>query len=457
MESTILMNLLRYTTGVAILIAAAAAHSFALDNDISGIAKVKLSGWLTQDQIAQCKADARARFRVHLISWLDEEKNLKIDTTANLTNLLFGTFVDSCLSRTRELPELKGSFWTYAYSIPSDSLFTMMSSYNDRVELLATDSWIRLTNALSRNDYEEIYYQSVEVIARTSEYIGPALKIPGDTTRSLLDTARSALKSFLEKISIASSAQLLSGKPGMPADSPPVMTVTIEGHPFPGLGMTGFIPGGRDIWKGVSDNKGQISFENLIIPFAKNGTLIYVTPNLGRVLDNRWHIGVRDFGIESANDLNQSFFLKINRPSFSLVFDASDPDPADTLPQDFLSGALIKKFLEDSCWLDSSLDSIKADLSISITCRISSANSEALDAGEARFEGSVAILAPHLRPPRSEKEPFYFEKKYDEIPYGAAGRRSLDQHVRMSVPLGVFIWDANVKMHEAVRKVIARL
>ena len=126
----------------------------------------------------------------------------------------------------------------------------------------------------------------------------------------------------------------------MPADSPPVMSVTIEGHPFSGLGMTGFIPGGQDIWRGVADNKGQISFENLIIPFAKNGTLIYVTPNLGRVLDSRWHMGVKDFGIESTNDLNQGFFLKINRPTFSLVFDASDPDPADTLPQDFLSGLL---------------------------------------------------------------------------------------------------------------------
>ncbi len=442
---------------ISLIIALAPSNRFAFDDAISGVAKVKLSGTLTREQMATCKSDARARFRLQLLAWLEREKNIRIDTNDLLTNLLFGRFVDSCLNHATATPEFKGSYWTFAYRIPPDSATAAIASYNDRVELLATHSWERLSNAVTQTNYEEIYYQSIEVIAHATEHLGTPLTVPVENAIPLIDTARSVLKRFLEQLSITSSDQLISGKPGMPAVAPPTVTVTIEGHPFPGLGMTGFIPGGRDVWNGATDHDGGISFENLIIPFEKNGTMMYVTPNLGRVLDNRWHVGVKNFGIEIAKDLNQSFFLKIERPTFSLAFEVSDQDPADTLPKEFLSGGLMRKFLADSCWLDPSVDGTKADLAISVTCRLSSANSDALDAGEARIEGSVTILAPRLSPPRAETENIYFEKKYDVVPYETSDRRRSDRVSRMSVPLGGFIWETNVKLREAVRTLLSRL
>jgi hypothetical protein len=430
---------------------------FAFDDAVSGIAKIKLSGQLTQEQITSCKSDARARFRAHLIAWLDQERNVKVDTTDALTCLLFGNFVDSCIGRTQGMPELKGSYWTYAYSMPPDSVAAVIASYDDRIELLATHSWVRLTNAITVHNDEEIYYQSVSVIAHAAAYIGPSLRVPGDSAALLIDTARSVLRGFLDRLAVTSSDQLIAGKPGMPATDPPTITVTIGGRPFSGLGMTGFIPGGHDVWNGVTDHDGRITFENFIVPFAANGTMLYVAPNLGRVLDNQWHVGVKDFGIESSNDLNQSFFLKITRPVFSLTFDASDPDPADSLPREFLSGALVKKFLVDSCWLDSAADSGGADLAIGVKCRISSANSDELDAGEARLEGVVTVQAPRLSPPRFETDSIYFEKKYDRVPYETSNRRRSDALSRMSVPLGGFIWEANVKIRRALRAAIGRL
>ena len=452
------MKLSRYCTFVSLIIVTGFSSRFAFDDAISGTAKIKLSGTPTEDQIAKCKSDARARFRMQLLVWLDQEKDIKVDTTDRLTALLFWSFVDSCINRAKATQEFRGSYWTCAYSIPPESVNAVLTSYNDRVELLATHSWERLTNAITQKNYEEIYYQSVEVIAHASEYLEKALTVPGDSAKTLIDTARSELKSFLEKLTMTSSDQLISGKPGMPVAAPPTMTVTIDGHPFSGLGMTGFIPGGRDVWNGAADHNGEISFENLVMPFAKNGTLMYVTPNLGQVLDNQWHVGVKDFGIETAKEVHQGFFLKIDRPTFSLTFEISDPDPADTLSKEFISGGLMKKFLVDSCWLDPSVDSTKSDLAISVKCQIVSANSEALDAGEARLEGSVTVQAPRLSPPRTETELIYFEKKYNQNPYETSNRRRSDQIPQMvSVPLGDFVWDANVKLREAVWKIMSRL
>jgi hypothetical protein len=442
---------------VSLIIVTGFSSRFAFDDAISGKAKIKLSGTPTQEQIAKCTSDARARFRVQLLIWLEQEQNIKIDTNDRLTTLLFWNFVDSCINRAKATQEFRGSYWTCAYSIPPESVNAALAEYNDRVELLATHSWERLTNAITQKNYDEIYYQSVEVIAHASEYIGRALTVPGKNEIILIDTARSELKSFLERLSMTSSDQLISGKPGMPALNPPSMTVTIDGRPFSGLGMTGYIPGGRDVWNGAADHNGEISFENFIIPFAKNGTLMYVSPNLGQVLDNQWHVGVKDFGIDIEKDLNQGFFLKIDRPTFLLTFEISDPDPADTLPKEFLSGGLMKRFLADSCWLNPSVDSMNADLAISIRCQIVSANSEDLDAGEARLEGSVAVQAPRLLPPRTETETIYFEKKYDQTPYETSDRRRSDQVYRMPVPLGDFVWDANVKLRKAIQKIMSRL
>ena len=118
----------------------------------------------------------------------------------------------------------------------------------------------------------------------------------------------------------------------------------------------------------------------------------------------------------------------------------------------------MKKFLADSCWLDPSADSTKADLAIGVTCRLSSANSDALDAGEARLEGSVVILAPRLSPPRAETENIYFEKKYDVVPYETSDRRPFRPGFPdVGAARRFFIWEANVKLREAVKKILLRL
>jgi len=450
------MNYYRCIAATGVVILMTVTNQYAFDRTISGAAKVKLTGPITQEQMDQCKTDAKFRLKPQVLRWLDEQKGIRIDTTDVLTNLLFQGFLDSCVIRAKETSAFKEKYWTFSYTVTPEDVEAALNAFDDRIELLAVHAWKRLENAIEQKNYEEIYYQSVSVIAYASEYMGALLTVPGDSNKILLEEGRSILTSFLERLYLTSSGQIIEGKPGYPPRNPLTMGVTIDGHPFAGLGLTGYIPGGVDVFTGVADNTGVISFENLIIPFVKNGSMMYVAPNLGRVINSKWRIDMKDFGIKIGNDLNQTFFFKIDKPMFALTFEATATDPTDTLPRDFMNGTTMKKYLTDSCWLlPASAGSGQPDLIIAIKCQIASASSETYEAGLARLEGSVLVQAPQLTPPRTESETIDFEKKYEKLSYNLEDKKSRAKEPK--VPLGSFVWECNIKLRSIIRNILNRL
>jgi hypothetical protein len=58
------MNLCRTVSVTGVLIFVAATHQIASAQAISGNAKVKLTGPITQEQMDQCKLDAKNRLKV---------------------------------------------------------------------------------------------------------------------------------------------------------------------------------------------------------------------------------------------------------------------------------------------------------------------------------------------------------------------------------------------------------
>ncbi|MBN1128349.1 MAG: hypothetical protein JXA71_05150 [Chitinispirillaceae bacterium] len=432
-----------------------AINLHAYDQVIKGAAKVKLSGPITEEQMAACKQDARLRLKPEVVIWLEDQKGAEVDTNEVLVNLLFDTFLDSCIVRAKEASAFKDKYWTFTYSLLPEAIEAALKAYNDRIELLAVHSWERLQNAVAEQNHEEMYYQSVEVIAYSMAYMGRPLTVQGDESRLLIDEARKTLKSFLERVRITSTGQLIEGKAGRLALTPPSLSVTIDGRPFAGLGLTGYIPGGIDVFNGVADNSGKVSLDNFMIPFVRNGTLMYLSPNLGRVINNKWRVGIKHFGITTRNDLSQPFFFKIKKSTYSLKFEAIATDPTDTIPRDIASGALMKKFLTDSCYLEPVSHYSNPDLDVIIKCSVSTAGSSETESGEARFTALVTIRAPFLTPPRTESESIVYEKRYDKILVYYNSKKKIERI--SSVPIGSFLWEANVKLREGVRKILVRL
>jgi hypothetical protein len=405
--------------------------------------------------MSKCKLDAKLRLKPEVLAYLEDQKGVRVDTSEYLANLLFDNFLDSCINRSKEASAFKEKYWTFSYTLLPEAIDAAIKNYNDRIELLAVHSWKRLENAVAQQNYEEIYYQSVEVIAYSTAYLGPLLNVQSDSNKILIEEGRRTLKYFLERVHIASTGQLIEGKPGRLANSPPTLSVTIDGRPFAGLGLTGYIPGGMDVFTAVADNNGVVSLDNFLIPFVRNGTMMYVSPNLGRVINSKWRVGIKDFGITIKNDLTQLFFFKIGRSSFTLKYEAVALDPTDTIPPDIASGAIVKKYLIDSCNMEPATSKAPADLNITIKCKLASTGSSDLEVGEARYQAFVSIQAPFLTPPRTEEESFEYEKKYDKILIYYDSRKNIQRI--SSVPLGSFLWEANVKLRGAIRRILNRL
>jgi hypothetical protein len=437
------------------IILTAVTNLHAFDEVIKGAAKVKLSGPITKEQAAQCRNEAKMRLKPEIVMWLEDVQGVMLDTNDLLTNLLFETFLDTCVLHAKEASEFKEKYWTYSYTILPEEITAALKSYNERIELLAVHSWKRLENAISQQNFEEIYYQSVAVIAYATAFLGPHLTVQGDKDRLLIDEARKALKNLLERMRITASGQLIEGKPGHQANTPPMLQITIDGRPFTGLGLTGYIPGGIDVFNGVADNNGSVSLENFMIPFVHTGTLMYLNPNLGRVINNDWRLGIKHFGISMRKDLSQPFFFKIKKPTFTLRFKAVAIDPTETNPPDIANGSLIKKYLMDSCFFEPVSAANNPDLNITINCKLFSTGSSEMESGAARFEAVVSIQAPYLTPPRTEGETIRYEKQYDKILVYYNSKKKIERI--SSVPIGSFLWEANVKLKQGIRKILNRM
>jgi hypothetical protein len=437
------------------IILTAITNQYAFDQEIKGVAKVKLVGPISNEQATQCKTEAKMRLKPEIVMWLEDVKGVTLDTNELLTNLLFETFLDSCVPRAKQASEFKEKYWIYSYTILPEAINKALTAYNERIELLAVHSWERLENAISQQNFEEIYYQSVAVIAYATAYLGPPLTVQGDQNRLLAGEARKTLKKFLERMRITASGQLIEGRPGHLATAPPMLQVTIDGRPFAGLGLTGYIPGGLDVFNGVADNNGAVSLDNFMIPFVHTGTLMYLSPNLGRVINNSWRLGIKHFGISMRNDLSQPFFFKIKKPTYSLRFEAVPTDPTDTIPKEIANGNLIKKYLTDSCFFEPASVMSSPDLNITINCKVSSAGSSEMESGAARFEAVVSIQAPYLTPPRTEGETIVYEKQYDKILVYYNSKKKIERI--SSVPIGSFLWEANVKLKQGIRKILNRM
>jgi hypothetical protein len=442
---------------LATIIFLTAANRYGFEQTISGAAKIKLSGPVSKEQMDTCKNEAKYHLKPTVLRWLEDQREIQVDTNDMLTNLLFDAFLDTCINRSKEASGFKDAYWTFSYTLPPDALEAALAAYNDRIELLAVHSWKRLQNAIEQKNHEETYYQAVEVIAYTTAYLGPLLTVPDDSNKILIEETRALLKDFLERVSISSTGQIIEGKPGFTAKMPPSMSVSIDGQPFAGLGLSGYIPGGADVYNGVADNTGVLTFDNLIVPFAKTGAMMYVSPNLGRVINGKWRVGMKDFGLKVKKDLNQSFFFKIDRPVFTLKLSATTADPTDSLPKDFASGVSIRKYLIDSCFMQEATGAAPVDLNITINCEAASANFSLMESSEANFKCAVSIQAPLLTPPRTESESFTIVKKYDKIPieYSYTDKKNRDKDPK--IPLGSFIWEANLKLHKTIRLVLERL
>jgi hypothetical protein len=408
---------------------------------ISGSASITLSGPASKEISLQAQTSALKSLSIELLQWLASDAETKIDTTNVLQKISFGMFADSCRAIAKTESSFKGKELTLTYLLTTDQARTKLQDYNAMVDARALDEWHNLKNAAGRNDYRAIYSTGIKALFFACAHLGVPVADPDSANKNLTDNIRLVVQQFFDKMTVTSSGTILAGKTGLAIQNPPSITLLVDSLPFSGVMFSGRLQNGTIIFSSLTDENGKIVIDNFKVPFVPNGTLLEACPNLTALIGIAGFLDPSYLGIKLNKSQVQTFIFKITKPKYTLDYKAASVSTI-TMPPDFANAAHVKKYLEDSCYLQDGTKNGPTDLTISINTQVSSYTYDESEELGIKVSSEIIVNGLSLQPPRTNKQQFVFEKRYGRY---------------LTPPYGLYFWEANGKLREAIKATIAGL
>ena len=426
-------------TGMVIILSVLFAGS-ASAQIISGSASMTLNGPATKAATAMVEIKALKKLKNELLRWLEYEAEISIDTTNPISNRTFEMFLDSCRSVAKTESTFKGKELTVTYLLTSDAAREKLDSYNRAVDERALSAWRNLAEARKANNTGMIYTEGLVGLFYAIAHFGPPVATP-DSGRDLAVDFRYAVQGVFDRMSASSSGLILTGKTGLAIQSPPVITLLLDSLSLPGITYTGRLQNGAILFSAAADRDGRIVVDNFKVPFVPNGTLFDIGPNAAPVLGMPGLIDPAGLGIRLNKGQVQSFIFKITKTTYTLDYKANSVNTI-TMPPDFASAAHVKKFLQDSCYLKEKTGSKPPDLAISIKVQVSSYTYDETEQIGIKVTAQIIVDGLLLEPKKTNKNQMVFEKRYGRY---------------LTPPYGLYFWEANGKLREAIKATIGGL
>ena len=408
---------------------------------VSGSASMKLTGPADKASRVQVQIKAIQNLRTELVRWLGTDAEISIDTTNPIASRGLDMFLDTCRNAAKMESSFKGKSLTVSYVLSGDLIREKIVSFNNTVDEMAVAAWRSLLNARSTNDFGSIYVKGLSGLFYTMVHLGPPLATPDSGGRDLGDDLRRTVQGVFDRMSVQSSTPILSGKTGHVIADPPVLTVLLDSLPLPGVTFSGRLQDGTVLFSAVVDEEGKVTPENLKMPFVANGTLFEIGPNAAPVLGMTGYINPADLGIRLDKGQVQSCIFKLVKTVYTLDNKTSSVNNI-TMPPDFASSTHVKKFLKDSCFLKEGGASEPIDLAITIKTQVSSYTYDETEEIGIKVTSQIIVNGLLLQPPREKSNTMVFEKRYNRY---------------LTPPYGLYFWEANGKLREAIKATIAGL
>lgn len=408
---------------------------------LKGSASIQLSGPATKAQSQEVRSIAKNKLKYETLVWLRETKGASIDTLNALHNFHLANLVDTCLRFCTEENDFRGKLLITNLVMTYEKADSAVMVFNDAADNSARECWYLLKTALQENNYQQVYTEGIRALSFATAHIGPPVASPDDPAKILADEIRLILQDFFDKMKVSSSNMILQGKTGQPVIEPPVITVLIDSTPLSHIAFTGLLQNGKALFTEKTDAKGKITFEHTKIPFVQNGTLFYVSPDPSKIIDAPNFISAKQFGILLRKSQDQNFIFKISRPLYTLDFKATSVSHI-TIPPDFANASYIKTYLKDSCYLQETTGTTPSDLIISLHSQVFKYDYDETEETSLKVSCQITVKGLSIDPPRSKQEIIEYEKRYEQ---------------NIDIPYGLFFWEANVKIREALKSTIENL
>jgi hypothetical protein len=429
----------RITGLTALCIALATGSSNA--QIVSGSASMTLSGQATTAATAQVEMKAIKKLKSELLQWLDDAAEISIDTANPASRLSFEMFLDTCRSAAKMESTFKGKELTVSYLLTGDLVREKVNSFNAMVDERAVSAWRQLLDARTSNNTALMYTRGLTCLFYALAHLGPPLATPDGDGGNLVDDCRQIVQTIFDKMSVKSSGPILAGKTGLALENPPTITLLLDSLPFPGIVYTGRLQNGAILFSATADDDGVILVDSFKIPFVPNGTLFDIGPNVAPVLGFPGLIDPTNLGIRLEKGQVQSFIFKIAKTTYTLDYSATSVNNI-TMPPDFASPAHVNKFLRDSCFLKETTGTEPADLKISIKAQVSNYTYDETEETGIKVTAQIIVKGMFLQPPKTNQKQMEFERRFGMFTTPA---------------YGLYFWEANAKLREAIKATIAGL
>ena len=408
---------------------------------VSGSASMRLDGPADKASRVQVQIKAMKSLRTELVRWLDSDAEISIDTTNPISNRILDMFLDSCRQSAKTESSFKGKSLTISYVLSGEQIREKITAFNGMVDELALAAWRDLNDARTANDFGRIYVRGITGLFYSLAHLGPPVATPDSGGRDLAGDIRRIVQGVFNRMSASSTGLILSGKTGHPIADPPVITLMLDSVPLPGVTYSGRLQDGTVLFSAVSDDNGKIAVDNFKFPFVANGTLFEIGPNVAPVLGLTGFINPADLGIRLEKGQVQSCIFKLIKTVYTLDYQAASVNNIP-MPPDFASPAHVKKFLNDSCFLKEATAGEPVDLAITIKTQVSSYTYDATEEIGIKVTAQITVNGLLLEPPREKSNTMVFEKRYNQF---------------LTPPYGLYFWEANGKLREAIKATIAGL
>lgn len=437
-ENSFMPNLYRNVFfSIAVIIFSTVSHG----QIVSGSASLKLSGPSDKANRVLVQIRAMESLKTELLRWLENEAEISIDTTNPVAERCFNMFLDTCRKVAKTESSFSGKKLTITYLLSGKQIRNKIESFNRTVDTLAVNAWRNLTDARSSNAFGRVYVKGLTGLFYTLAHLGPPLATPDSGGRDLADDFRRTVQEVFDRMSVKSTGLILTGKTGHVINDLPEITIQLDSLPLPGVTVSGRLQNGTVLFSSSADENGTITIEQFKMPFVANGTLFEIGPNVAPVLGLTGFIDPVDLGIRLDKGQVQSCIFKLIKTVYTLDYKASAVNTI-TLPPDFASPIHVNKFLRDSCFLKERTGGEPVDLAITIQTQVASYTYDETEEIGIKVTSQIKVNGLLLKPPREKTNTVVFEKRYNRY---------------LKLPYGLYFWEANGKIREAIRATIAGL
>jgi len=408
---------------------------------IEGSCSIELKGPVTEEIASEARSGALGVYKLSLLQWLREGLFLDWDTVNAIDRIHFNRLAEFCLDKAKRDTRFEGYKWSVSYKSTPDEINVILSDWNDRHEKASAESYQLFADAMTKNDMGQAYTFGIQSVFYAKGKKGQPVMFPGGTEKVLLEEAVLSLQKLFGRMKINSTELVITGKPDFPPQNQPVLTCVVDSVPLSGVTIRIQLPNGRHVYTSVSDAAGELPLNRMVVPYVANGSFLYALPNPGAVIDPAYYFTFKDMGVVLSANPEQTFIVKVTRPTFSLAYRAVAASNL-SLPRDFTENTVVYKFLRDSCHLEPAAAPANADLSFDVVCQVSTYAHDVTEETVLKSEMLIGLDKRKVQPSRSTRKTFFFEKAHD---------------TRSEVPIGLFLWETATELRKNLRSVLEEL